>query len=130
MALATANSRILCRPIGVPFWLCLLSGALPCLAIGGAPSAPEEFRANAQTQFQQAQASYSKNPSDPQLAWQFGRACFDLAEYSTNRAERAEIAQQGLAACRQGLIRASNSAAPHYYLGMNLGQLARTKTLG
>ena len=33
------------------------------------------------------------------------------------------------AACRQALAQGSNSAPAHYYLGMNLGQLARTRGL-
>jgi hypothetical protein len=60
-------------------------------------------------------------------AWQFGRACFDLAEFATNNTERASLAEQGIAACRQAMARESNSAPAHYYLGMNLGQLAETK---
>src|SRR5207248_6916974 len=43
---------------------------------------------------------------------------------------RAEIAEQGIAAARQGIERAPRLAAPHYYLALNLGQLARTKKLG
>ena len=44
--------------------------------------------------------------------------------------ERADIAQQGIAAAWQALARESNSAPAHYYLGMNLAQLAQTKMLG
>ena len=46
------------------------------------------------------------------------------------RPQRAALAEQGIAACRQAIARESNSAPAHYYLGMNLGQLAQTKGLG
>jgi len=40
------------------------------------------------------------------------------------------LAEQGIAACHATLKLNSNSAPAHYFLGLNLGQLARTKTLG
>src|SRR5205085_8577123 len=51
-------------------------------------------------------------------------------EFATNSAQRAELADQGIAACRELLAREQNSGPGHYYLGMNLGQLARTKGIG
>jgi tetratricopeptide (TPR) repeat protein len=84
----------------------------------------------AQSAFAQQQAAYRKDPQSIEAAWQFARSCFDLADFATNRAQRAELAEQGIAACRQALARQSNSAPLHYYLGLNLGQLARTRTLG
>jgi len=78
----------------------------------------------------QAQARFNKNAEDTESAWQFGRACFDWADLATSNARRAEIAEQGIAACRRVIQRAPNLAAAHYYLGLNIGQLARTKKLG
>jgi hypothetical protein len=69
-------------------------------------------------------------PTNAEAAWQFGRACFDWAEFATNNTQRAEIAEQGIAACRRLIAREPQSAPAHYYLAMNLGQLARTKNLG
>ena len=96
---------------------------------GGSPAAETEFAAYAKRNFQEAQAHYRKAPGEATAAWQFGRACFDLAEFATNNTERASLAEQGIAACRLALARESNSAPAHYYLGMNLAQLARTKGL-
>ncbi len=105
----------------------LIAGVIHALAD---PTAAEtEFAAHAQRNFQQAQARYRKAPSETPAAWQFGRACFDLAEFATNNTARASLAEQGIAACRLALARDSNSAPAHYYLGMNLGQLARTRGL-
>jgi tetratricopeptide (TPR) repeat protein len=87
------------------------------------------FAAAAKKQYRQTQAVYVAQSSRAENAWQFARACFDVADYSTNSAERALLAEQGIAACRQLLAREPNSVAGHYYLGMNLGQLAQTKGL-
>ena len=61
---------------------------------------------------------------------EFARASFEWAEFATNSAQRAAIAEAAIDACREVLARNSNSAPAHYYLGINLGQLARTKLLG
>lgn len=63
-------------------------------------------------------------------AWQFSRACFDVAEYATNSSERALLAEKGIAASERGLSLNATSAPAMYYLGMNLGQLARTRGIG
>jgi len=80
--------------------------------------------------FRRAQARQQEKPADEQSEWQFGRTCFDLGDYATNSSERAQIAEQGITACRKALGQNPNSAPAHYYLGLNLGQLARTRTLG
>ena len=73
------------------------------------------------------QTGYRASPTNSQAAWQFGRACFDLAELTTNNTARAEVAAQGIAACRQAIARDPAIAAAHCFLGMTLGQLADTK---
>jgi hypothetical protein len=88
------------------------------------------FAAAARGVFHEAQARHEREPKNLEAAWQFARACFDAGEYATNSTERAELAEQGIAASQKLLEQSSNSAPGHYYLGMNMGQLARTKTLG
>jgi tetratricopeptide (TPR) repeat protein len=86
--------------------------------------------AYASGRFDEAKARFHREPANPDAAVQFGRACFELAECATNRTQRAEIDNQGIAACRQAVTRTSNSAPAHYYLGLNLGELARTEGFG
>jgi hypothetical protein len=88
------------------------------------------FAARAKQVFFETRSKMDKQPANPEAAWQFAQACFDWAEFATNNAQRAEIAEQGIAAARQAVAGNSRSAPAHYYLGMNLGQLARTKSLG
>jgi tetratricopeptide (TPR) repeat protein len=74
-----------------------------------------------------AREVWQKNPADRDAAWQFARACFDLAEVDDEN--RATIAEEGIAACRTSLQRNTN-AGNYYYMALNLGELARTKKLG
>ena len=80
--------------------------------------------------FYQAQARFNKNADDPEAAWRFGLACFDWADLAESNSRRAEIAEQGIAACRQALKHDPKLVPAHYYLGLNLGELARTKKIG
>ena len=88
------------------------------------------FTARATVEFQRVQDRFQSDASNPTNAWQFARAAFDLAEFATTDPERAGLADQGITASRQLIARDPKSAAAHYYLAMNLGQLARTKFLG
>jgi tetratricopeptide (TPR) repeat protein len=110
-----------------PVCLGLFVGANPSLA--DPPAAEAGFTASARQHFQEAQAHYRNAPGEVAAAWKFARACFDLAEFATNRTERASVAEQGIEASQRAIARESNSAPAHYYLGMNLGQLARTRGL-
>jgi tetratricopeptide (TPR) repeat protein len=116
----------------------LLAFICPAFASGAEPgtppksqmTTPAEFEAYARRNFWQAMARYNRKGHEPKDAWNFARTCFDAAEYATNNAERVAIAEQGITACREVLAADPNSAAAHYYLGMNLGEVAQTKSLG
>ena len=115
------RSGVLLATLLICFWA---AGTNLLSAEGGGP------RAQAERNFEAREQQFQKHPKDAEPAWQFGRACFDLAEYATNSTERAELAERGTGACRQALAMSSNSAAAHYYLALNLGELARTKSVG
>jgi tetratricopeptide (TPR) repeat protein len=87
------------------------------------------FAERAQAAYQKAQGQFQSQTNDPVLAWQFARTCYDWADCATNKTQRAEIAQEGIAACHQSLLLA-DSVAGHYYLAMDMGQLAQAETLG
>jgi hypothetical protein len=125
MALATPILRAI---TGLASSLVFLAGAPEAPA--DTPAAEAESATYARRNYQEAQARYRGAPGEATAAWQFGRACFEVAEFAANRSQRAALAEEGIAACRLAIARASNSAPAHYYLGLNLGQLARTKGLG
>ena len=93
------------------------------------PAAETGFAAYAQRSFEAARARYQKAPGEAAAGWQFARACFDLAEFATNKTQRASLAEQGIAASQRVITNEPNLAPAYYYLGMNLGQLARTRGL-
>ena len=86
------------------------------------------FAQRAEAAFLKAQSQYAANTNDPVLAWQFARTCYDWADFATNKAQRAAVARAGIAACRQSL-QFTNSVAGHYYMAMDLGQLAQAEML-
>jgi tetratricopeptide (TPR) repeat protein len=90
----------------------------------------DPFAAAAHVSYWEADHRFKKEPAVADAAWQFARACFDVAEYATNSSERALLAEQGIEACRKVLREDPKSAPAHYYFGMNLGQLARTRGIG
>lgn len=108
-------------------WAVVLTMALQADCLGAADSV---FAQRAEKAYQKARDCYRAEPANNDLVWQFARACFYWADFATNSSGRAALAEEGITACRQLLKRDLQSAAGHYYLAMNLGQLARTKTLG
>jgi tetratricopeptide (TPR) repeat protein len=84
----------------------------------------------AEAEYHRAQAQFRADASNPTNAWQLARAIFDFANFATNDIERASLANQGIAACRPLVAHQPQLAAGHYYLAMNLGQLARTELIG
>jgi tetratricopeptide (TPR) repeat protein len=91
---------------------------------------PAVVASRAEKVFTQARQRFLADTNNFEAAWQFGRSCFDWADCSTTSAKRAQIAEQGIAACRTAIKTDARSVQGHYYLGMNLGQLAQTKELG
>jgi hypothetical protein len=108
----------------------LLLTAQPAGAGGDPPAAPSTPASRAGQAYRELRDRYVSQPTNVVAAWQFAAACFDQGEFSSNNAERAQFASEGIAACRQALALDANLAAGHYYLGMNLGQLARTELIG
>lgn len=108
----------------------LILAAMRCVATDLGSTDRARLLDRSQQIFSAAQKRFASEPTNTAAAWEFARAGFERAEFSTNNAERAALAVQGIDACRQALARDAKLAPAHHYLGMNLGQLARTKLLG
>ncbi len=78
----------------------------------------------------EAKAEYKTNSLSDAADRKFASACFDKADNAPDDKVREAFAQEGIDACQAWLARDPKKGAAHYYLGMNLAQLARTKTLG
>jgi tetratricopeptide (TPR) repeat protein len=101
-------------------------GLLLCLGGLLVPAATLE---QTEQRWLQAKTALEAKPDDVELNWRFAAACFNRAEFSHQSSERARLAEQGIAAARESIRRDSNSVQGRYYLAVNLGQLARTRTL-
>lgn len=129
---AVAGARAEWRFFGRLSWVVVVLG----LITGGdlfsaeTPAGPARFVERAQRLYLQARERHAQQPGDPAAGVRRAKACFDRAEFATNDTERAALAVEGINVCRQVIERDSASAAAHLFLGLNLGQLARTKTLG
>ena len=111
-------------PRKLPVFLLFFALAIPAF---GQWETNKVFVARAEGEFLQAQKQFEADTNNPAAAWRLGRASFDWADCATNDARRAEIARAGIAACRQSLARQPRSAAGHYYLAMDFGQLAQAE---
>jgi tetratricopeptide (TPR) repeat protein len=97
-------------------------------AFGG--TSPADIATHIRKTFFEARGVYQSQKTNVEAAWHFSRACFDMADIAENDVDRAETAQAGIDAARDVISREPNNVAGHYYLAMNLGELARTKSLG
>ncbi len=129
MPIATINSRLI-KTLAQGLVALVLANFSLFAQQTNAPVHFEAPFARAHRIFEESKARYATNGAPSDLNWHFGQACFDWAEFSTNDTQRADIANLGIAACRALIAKQSNSVGGHYFLGMNLGQLARTKWLG
>ncbi|MDH7503700.1 MAG: hypothetical protein QHJ82_13435 [Verrucomicrobiota bacterium] len=129
-----AHQQLLRITIALVFVLLLNSTGTPADASSSnekpGPTATHRFAARARRSYEEAKKRLDAAPTNPEAAWQLARACFDLAEYATNNTQRAQIAREGIAISRQLTDRHPSLAPASYYLGLNLGQLARTQTIG
>jgi tetratricopeptide (TPR) repeat protein len=107
-----------------------LLALLLCFSPGLLPAGVPDPAAKIEQTFRDAKREFDAHPEDPQVCWRFARAAFDLADVAGSNSHRADIAQEGIDACKKALAQHPDSAPLHYYLGLNQGQLARTRTLG
>lgn len=115
----------------IAVWLALVGTQPihPALA-GQDETMDESHEARARRLYQEAKAKHEENQSNARAGWELGRACYDLADLAEDDARRASLALEGIRACRLIIQKHPRIAPAHYYLALNLGQQARTKTLG
>jgi len=93
----------------------------------GAAEADRRFYLRAEAAFRRAESNFPSPTNFVAAALEFARASFDLAEVATNEMQRADISRRGINLCQIWLGREPKSAAAHYYLAMNLGELAQAE---
>jgi hypothetical protein len=93
------------------------------------PTLSVQFSDAAQIKLINARKKFLADTNSIPAAWALGAACFWRGEFAVDDEERTALANEGIAVCRTLTIRAPTVPEGHYYLAMNLGQLARTKWL-
>jgi hypothetical protein len=88
-----------------------------------------DFVAEAEAAYRAAQNIYSTNQS-AQAGIDAARTAFDYADLAPNDTIRETVANNGITAARTVIASDTNSAPAHYYLALDIGQVARTKMLG
>ena len=99
-------------------------------AFGETNSIQQVFEERTETAFRAAQKASRSQSRDNGLACEYARIAFDYAEFAKKNDRREQIANEGIYATREVIAREYTNAAAHYYLAMNLAQVARTKLLG
>jgi len=80
--------------------------------------------------YEAAKLNYMREATNTTAAWKFAEACFEWAEFARSSSDRSSLAIEGIAAAKLTAENDPGNVAGHFYLAMNKGQLARTKTLG
>ena len=108
-------------------WVCLSLWCAGRALAGRAATTNTDTISQLNKTFLEAREKYFAKTNSSEAAWLLSRACFDMADAASNNTQRANFANQGIEAAKQSVARDNNSVAGHYYLGMNVGQLADTK---
>jgi tetratricopeptide (TPR) repeat protein len=98
--------------------------------IGNVAAQDPDFVAEAKAAYEKAQTAYSTNSASQEAAIDLARTAFDYADLAPNDQIRENVANNGIAMARSVIATNTNSVGGHYYLALNIGQLARTKMLG
>jgi hypothetical protein len=80
-----------------------------------------------ESNYENKRDSYNLSKTNSRLALDFAKACFEFAEFATNKTQRAELANYGIESSKNVLQTEINNGEAHYWLAMNLAQLSRTK---
>lgn len=94
------------------------------------PSYPSPTFDQAKEWYSAAKTNYLHNSGNTVAAVKFAEACFEWAEFQRDDKKRESLALEGIAAANFAVAKSPKDPAGHFFLAMNKGQLARTKTLG
>lgn len=118
------RATIKCR-----FFAALCGLGLFFLTAESAGALNTNFHARAEATFAAAEKAWSQNSTNYEANIAVARTVFDLAEFAKENKDRERLAHIGIRAARAAIDTSRERVEGHYYLAMNLGQLARTKML-
>jgi len=97
------------------------------VAVTGLTVAATNSMALAEANLITARKQVAAETTNSAAAWELGRACFTWGKLLKDPGAQEKIYAEGTAACRRAIAFDPNSAAAHYYLGMNVGRQADLK---
>ena len=119
-----------------PFWhlflvfFLALHAAEKVLAIEQA-SAGASAEIRLEIAFAEARKDFQTAPTNYDAAWKLSRAAFNRADnMKEGDRDRTSVARAGVEAARTAVLLNPSRAEGHYYLGLNLGEIALAKSLG
>lgn len=108
------------------FFVCLL-----CLvAVADSYAAGTTLREQIEQQYKAARRQWQTDRTNLAVLVKFGETAFAWADTVNTSSERETIAEESVSALRLAVRDHPKSGEAHYYLALNMGQLARTRTLG
>ena len=98
-----------------------------CMTIWCEVFGNDVFVVRTESQFDKAWTAFEADTNSTTAACEVGRTSSALATLATNDTQRAAVAKRGISVCRHLLSLETNSVPGHYYLAINLGQLAKAE---
>src|SRR5450432_2445059 len=89
-------SNVISRGRMIALMALLLAGVAGLRAADPVPDRTAEFAKRAENAYKAAKVRYQADTNNPEAIWQFGRTCFDWADFSTSNAKREEIANEAI----------------------------------
>ena len=118
-------------------WFCSLAllqlpGFIPSASAQESPesASKSKFSKILETAYLEAKSAIEKDSNSAEAQWRFAQTCFDWAEFNSSSSIKESVAEEGVKASRMLINANASSAEGHYYLAMNLGEIAETKSLG
>lgn len=107
----------------------LVASIFGAVSLAESPDA-ESIKMASEKVYDAALIRFESEGSSTEDAWQLARVAFDYGEHLDPSDLKESVAKQGIAAGRACIQQSADLAEGHYYLALNLGQLARCRRLG
>ena len=98
------------------------------VSLADSPDA-ESIKKASEKVYDAALIRFQSEASSTEDAWQLARVAFDFSEHLDPSNHKESVARQGIAAARACIQQSADLGEGHYYLALNLGQLARCRRL-
>jgi hypothetical protein len=114
----------------LPAVIRILSLFVLCCGLSFVASAETTLRQEIEQEYQASRRDWQSNGTNLAVLLRFGEKAFIWADTVQTSSERETISEESVSALRNAVRDHPKSASAHYYLALNMGELARTRTWG